>query len=164
MAYPQADFGFQWVEPLFPNKNLCRTSSGIHCAISRHGVISAGARTPVSACCPSWRLRHLQIPTTFATAPEVLRGYAEQENANSLDVTNALLGQLREEEVAEEDLMVTAITSELNGISTDLGGRWNGAIYALRVRLRIGQWLTLRNRRLPRATWIMASETSRRFS
>jgi hypothetical protein len=35
---------------------------------------------------------------------------------------------------------------------------------ALRVRLRIRQWAMRRRRRLPRATWIMASETSMRLS
>ena len=62
---------------------------------------------------------------------EVLRSYAEQENANSLDVTNALLGEPSEEEATAEDLAVTAITSELSRISDDLDSRWNGAVYAL---------------------------------
>ena len=65
---------------------------------------------------------------------DVLRSYAELENANSLDVTNALLGEASEEEATEEDLAVTAITSELSRIADDLDSRWNGAVYALSPR------------------------------
>jgi hypothetical protein len=48
---------------------------------------------------------------------EILRGYAEQENANSLDLTSVLLGQPAETAAEEDDLGVTAITTELDRIS-----------------------------------------------
>lgn len=60
-----------------------------------------------------------------------LVGYAEHETANSLDVTNALLGGTAERPPAEEDLAVTAITSELTRIEPDLDSRWHGALHAL---------------------------------
>lgn len=62
---------------------------------------------------------------------ETFIGYAEQENANSLDVTTALLGGRIEKESTEDDLVETAITSELSRIDADLDGRWRGAVYAL---------------------------------
>jgi hypothetical protein len=64
---------------------------------------------------------------------DFLLGLAENENANSLEVTNAILGDEEEEdeELAEEDLQTTAITTELSKILQDLDNRWRGAIFAL---------------------------------
>jgi hypothetical protein len=39
-----------------------------------HGVISAGIKVPESLVGPSWRLRHLQFPTTPARAPAGFTG------------------------------------------------------------------------------------------
>jgi len=52
-----------------------------------------------------------------------LLDFAEQENANSLDVTNALLGEPAEEQVTEDSLAETTITTELSDISDDLHSR-----------------------------------------
>src|SRR4051794_16360706 len=46
---------------------------GRGCGICRHGVISAGAPTPVMAWGTSRRLRRPHIPTTAPTAPPTLR-------------------------------------------------------------------------------------------
>jgi hypothetical protein len=65
---------------------------------------------------------------------DLLLDLAENENANSLEVTNVLLGDEEEEEdeeLAEEDLRTTAITTELSKILQDLDNRWRGAIFAL---------------------------------
>jgi hypothetical protein len=63
--------GFQGIEPIVPKK---KRSFGRFvrrfCSIRFHGVISIGARTPIRFEQTNWRLRHLQIPTTPATAPE----------------------------------------------------------------------------------------------
>jgi hypothetical protein len=62
--------GFQGIEPIVPKK---KRSFGRFvrrfCSIRFHGVISIGARTPIRFEQTNWRLRHLQIPTTPATAP-----------------------------------------------------------------------------------------------
>src|SRR3954471_24552786 len=61
---------FQRIEPARALENhRLRPTRGRQCDISGHGVISAGAPTPVLACGTSRRLRHPRIPATFATAP-----------------------------------------------------------------------------------------------
>jgi hypothetical protein len=62
--------GFQGIEPIVPKKK--RSFSRFRCSfygIRFHGVISIGAPTPIRFEQTNWRLRHLQIPTTPATAP-----------------------------------------------------------------------------------------------
>src|SRR3954468_6371378 len=62
--------GLQRIKPVFAEKTLRlgRTRSRGR-DICRHGVISAGAPTPVMACGTSRRLRRPHIPTTAPTAP-----------------------------------------------------------------------------------------------
>ena len=57
---------------------------------------------------------------------------AEREDANSLGVINALLGDAPDSgSVDAEGLRSTRITDELQAISKDLDDRWRGALYAL---------------------------------
>jgi hypothetical protein len=62
--------GFQGIEPIVPKKKRCfgRFLCRFY-GIRFHGVISIGAPTPTRFEQTNWRLRHLQIPTTPATAP-----------------------------------------------------------------------------------------------
>src|ERR1700716_272126 len=62
--------GFQGIEPIAPKKkrSFGRFSRRFY-GIRFHGVISIGASTPIRFEQTNWRLRHLQIPTTPATAP-----------------------------------------------------------------------------------------------
>jgi hypothetical protein len=62
--------GFQGIEPIVPKKkrSFGRFSRRFY-GIRFHGVISNGAPTPIRFEQTNWRLRHLQIPTTSATAP-----------------------------------------------------------------------------------------------
>src|ERR1700730_3842782 len=58
------------IEPIVRKKK--RSFSRFRCSfygIRFHGVISIGAPTPIRFEQTNWRLRHLQIPTTPATAP-----------------------------------------------------------------------------------------------
>lgn len=55
----------------------------------------------------------------------------QQETANSLAVTGALLGEVPAESEHPASLQETAITDELAAISPDLHQRWHGALYAL---------------------------------
>lgn len=55
----------------------------------------------------------------------------QQETANSLAVTGALLGAEPEDIDAGHDFQDTRITSELATISADLHNRWMGALFAL---------------------------------
>lgn len=61
--------------------------------------------------------------------------FSEREVANSLSVTNALLGADGAEEVGDE-LQNAALTDELRKISVDLDDRWQGAVFALNPRNR----------------------------
>jgi hypothetical protein len=56
---------------------------------------------------------------------------AEQEDANSLAVMNALLDEEQQSDVLSEDLRQTKITSELSTIAPGIDSRWRGALYAL---------------------------------
>ena len=57
---------------------------------------------------------------------------AEREDANSLGVINALLGDAPDSGTVDaEGLRSTRITGELQAISKDLDDRWRGALYAL---------------------------------
>src|SRR3984893_16654211 len=62
--------GFQGIEPIVPKKkrSFSRFRRSFY-GIRFHGVISIGAPTPIRFEQTNWRLRHLQIPTTPATAP-----------------------------------------------------------------------------------------------
>jgi hypothetical protein len=62
--------GFQGIEPIVPEKkrSFGRFSRRFY-GIRFHGVISIGAPTPIRFEQTNWRLRHLQNPTTPATAP-----------------------------------------------------------------------------------------------
>src|SRR5205823_14697599 len=67
----------QRIKPVFAEKTLrLGRTRDRGCDICRHGVISAGAPTPVMACGTSRRLRRPHIPTTAATAPSQPRGAA----------------------------------------------------------------------------------------
>src|SRR6185295_4556546 len=60
----------QRIKPVFAEKTLrLGRIRGWGCDICRHGVISAGAPTPVMARRTSRRLRRPHIPTTAPTAP-----------------------------------------------------------------------------------------------
>src|SRR5215203_4581487 len=62
----------QRIKPVLAEKTLrLGRTRGRGCDICRHGVISAGAPTPVMACGTSRRLRRPHIPTTAATAPDL---------------------------------------------------------------------------------------------
>jgi hypothetical protein len=70
-ANPAPYPGFQGIEPIVPKEK--RPFGCIRrrlYAIRFHGVISIGALTPIRFECTNWRLRRLQIPTIFATAPD----------------------------------------------------------------------------------------------
>ena len=56
--------------------------------------------------------------------------FSEREVANSLSVTNALLGDESNEEVPDT-LEDAALTEELRKISPELDDRWRGAVYSL---------------------------------
>jgi hypothetical protein len=61
---------FQGIEPIVPKEK--RSFGCIRrrlCGIRFHGVISIGASTPILLVETTWRLRHLQIPTTPARHP-----------------------------------------------------------------------------------------------
>lgn len=60
---------------------------------------------------------------------------SEREDANSLEVMNALLNENDSEEVSDDEAMqTTTITNELKRISEDLDNRWLGAVFALNPR------------------------------
>lgn len=61
--------------------------------------------------------------------------FSEREVANSLSVTNALLGESGADEAGDE-LENAALTDELRKISVDLDDRWQGAVFALNPRNR----------------------------
>lgn len=107
-------------------QQLSRVNVTTHCTVlhsSTHALNEAYVRLQ-------------QQPRMAGAAGEYdsLLGYAEHENANSLGVTNALLGGAPEHPPAEDELSVTAITLELSRIQLDLDSRWHGAVYALNPR------------------------------
>src|SRR5215211_7456130 len=60
----------QRIKPVFAEKTLrLGRIRDRRCGLCGHGVISAGAPTPVMACGTSRRLRRPHIPTTAETAP-----------------------------------------------------------------------------------------------
>lgn len=59
---------------------------------------------------------------------------SEREAANSLEVTNRLLGTDPYSEEYDEDLQDAALTNQLREISEDLDSRWKGAVFALNPR------------------------------
>ena len=56
---------------------------------------------------------------------------SEKEDANSLDVMNALLADESAGADDDPELRATSIGTELEGISEDLHSRWRGALFAL---------------------------------
>src|SRR4029453_14874317 len=69
-ADARAHPGLQRIKPVFAEKTLrLGRTRGRGCDICRHGVISAGAPTPVMAWGTSRRLRRPHIPPTAPTAP-----------------------------------------------------------------------------------------------
>ena len=56
---------------------------------------------------------------------------SEKEDANSLEVMNALLADEREGAEDDPELRATTIGAELGALSEDLHSRWRGALYAL---------------------------------
>src|SRR3984893_3271873 len=73
--------GFQGIEPIVP-KEKCSFGRVRRrfCGIRFHGVISIGATTPIRLVETTRRLRHLQIPTTPATAPPDTVGFSLPES------------------------------------------------------------------------------------
>lgn len=59
---------------------------------------------------------------------------AAGEAANSVSVLNALDGQESTDEAEGDQLKISTISGELESISVDLCGRWEGALYALDPR------------------------------
>lgn len=56
---------------------------------------------------------------------------AEREDANNIEVLNALLDDEGQSPASAGDLQATRIVGELRSISTDLDSRWHGALYSL---------------------------------
>lgn len=57
---------------------------------------------------------------------------SEQENANSLETMNILLGDVENSsEDSEEELRMSKILDELQKLSEDLDARWKGAVFSL---------------------------------
>lgn len=59
---------------------------------------------------------------------------SEQETANSLTVTNRILGDESTEDTVVEDLDNAELLDDLQKISPDLDSRWKGAVFALSPR------------------------------
>jgi hypothetical protein len=60
---------------------------------------------------------------------------SERENANSLEVMNALLGDDNgEDTLSYPDIQTTAIADDLKKIAPDLDNRWRGAVFSLHPR------------------------------
>lgn len=70
---------------------------------------------------------HRQLSPT----QQLILDLSERENANSLEVMNALLGDTTDIEELPDNLQSTTITDELSLISEDLNYRWKGAIFSL---------------------------------
>jgi len=80
----------------------------------------------------SFERLELRIGTDPTPEQEALLGLSEQETANSLDVAAAFASDGSTEGVEGYDALGnSAISDELTTISTDLGGRWRGALFAL---------------------------------
>jgi len=62
---------------------------------------------------------------------ELMVDFPTQENANSLEVINSLMGEDVDSQDQEDTLGVTKIKDELSSISPDFNDRWHGAVYAL---------------------------------
>lgn len=71
---------------------------------------------------------------SFGPQYDALLDLAEKEDANNLEVMNALLSDDTEMGEDSEVLHSTTITNELNIISGELNDRWRGAIFALSPR------------------------------
>ena len=59
---------------------------------------------------------------------------SERETANSLDVTNRLLGAAPEADEDTDDLRDAELADQLHQISPDLDNRWRGAVFALNAK------------------------------
>lgn len=62
---------------------------------------------------------------------ELILGLPAQENANSLEVANVLLGNAGAGNVAAEELQNSELYDVLRQISADLDARWKGALFSL---------------------------------
>ena len=71
---------------------------------------------------------------SLSSQHDELLDLSEKENANSIELMNALLGDENHGQDSEESLRNTNIGNELKNISGDLDNRWRGAIFALDVR------------------------------
>jgi hypothetical protein len=83
--------GFQRIEPIVPKKK--RSFSRFRCSfygIRFHGVTSIGAPMPIRCEQTNWRLRHLQIPTTPATAPCRTPSGSQFRRAFGMSKTNSV--------------------------------------------------------------------------
>ena len=67
-------------------------------------------------------------------ADPLLSDLAERDTANSVTVLNALLGDNSHVQVGDGELTSTKLSESLGRYSTDMQGRWSGAIFALNPR------------------------------
>lgn len=77
------------------------------------------------------RLEEAASNRQLSPVEELILALSERENANSLEVINALLGDTTDVEESPDNLQSTNVTNELSLISEDLNNRWMGAIYSL---------------------------------
>src|SRR3954466_11877571 len=67
----RAHSGLQWIKPVLAEKKLrLGRRLGLECGICCHGMISAGAPTPVIVFLTNQRLPRPPIPTTAPTPPQ----------------------------------------------------------------------------------------------
>lgn len=59
---------------------------------------------------------------------------SERETANSLEVTNSILGEGNDEDTTAEELENDALLDGLRSVKPDLDDRWKGAVFALNPR------------------------------
>lgn len=71
---------------------------------------------------------------SLSSQHDELLDLSEKENANSIELMNALLGDENHYQGSAESLRNTNIGNELKNISGDLDNRWRGAIFSLDVR------------------------------
>lgn len=80
------------------------------------------------------RLKERSLREQLTAEQQLVLDLAERENANSLEVMDALLDDEAKDLEDSHDLGTTIIIDELRNISEDLHGRWDGALYALNPR------------------------------
>jgi hypothetical protein len=106
---------------------LQRSSRSTTVVTTRYSVF----RTSVDSLHQAYLVLDQNSDQEFETQFGDLLDLSEQENANSLGVMNALLGEDEVDARPEEDLRMTFITTELMRISPDLDNRWRGALFSL---------------------------------